>query len=317
MDSVVVEIRPAEGGDDAKLFTHDLFKVMVAYCERMRWEVELVDIRPAKIGFHEIVFIVRGAGAARGLEPEAGGHRIQRVPPTEKRGRRQTSTVTVAVLPEPTEAQVHVDPKDLRWEMLKASSKGGQHANKNESGVRVTHAPTGVVAVALSKSQYANKKQALQVLRSRLLQRHQGSLAQTRCDKRSEQVGSGMRGDKVRTIRYQDGQVTDHRTGKKIHIRAWESGGWRTFTNPFVKALTEQEYPMLYYTCVNPDGFLFCPKNDKVMNAALLDCFSCPYFAGSLQGAGRECIIGDEGGEVEIRDPYEYADRKKNVSLGS
>lgn len=224
MESVVIEIRPAEGGDDAKLFALELFKVLGMYSRRMGWSSELVDLKEAKRGAQEIVFLVRGKGVIDGLTFEAGGHRVQRVPPTEKRGRRQTSTVTVAVLPEPKESEVRIREQDLRWDTMKSHGHGGQSVNTTDSAVRVTHVPTGVSAISYEKSQHANRRQVLTVLRSRLLGQQREREARSRNRTRSQQVGSGMRGDKVRTIRYQDGRVTDHRTGRKMSLKDWTAG---------------------------------------------------------------------------------------------
>lgn len=224
MERVIVEIRPAEGGDDAKLFTLDLYKVLVSYCKSKKWTTDLMWMKSIGKGFQEIVFSVEGKGVYDRLKREAGGHRVQRVPPTEKRGRRQTSTVTVAVLPEPSEIDLRIDPKDLKWETMRSTGNGGQSVNTTDSAVRVTHTPTGVSAIAQEKSQHANRKRVLSVLRSRLLEQKEIQQHQKRNTKRAKQLGTGQRGDKVRTIRYQDGRVTDHRTGKKVRIKSWESG---------------------------------------------------------------------------------------------
>jgi len=224
MDTVVVEIRPAEGGDDAKMFTQDLFRVFAKFCQRKGWEVDITAMREAQRGYHEIVFTVKGKGALKRLLLEAGGHRVQRVPPTERKGRRQSSTVTVAVLLQPSAVELDIRPSDIRIETMRSSGPGGQHANKTDSAVRITHIPTGVNAYAGTKSQNANKKRAMEVLRSRLYQNQLSERRQSHNNQRAGQIGTGMRGDKVRTIRYQDGRVLDHRTGKKINLKTWLAG---------------------------------------------------------------------------------------------
>jgi len=217
-ETVVVEIRPAEGGDDAKLFTFDIYKMLTAYCRIKGWEVELFEMRPAgRMGYHEIVFLVEGKGVYKDLMFETGGHRVQRVPPTEKHDRRQTSTITVAVLPEPTDVQVHVDERDLEWESFRAGGAGGQHQNKTDSAVRVTHTPSGTVVVCRDeRSQLQNKRKAMAVLRSRLFSSASTTSHSGRNDQRANQVGSGMRGDKTRTYNFREDRVTDHRTGKTV-----------------------------------------------------------------------------------------------------
>ena len=224
MDTVVVEIRPAEGGDDAKMFTLDLFRVMTKFCQLKGWKVDVMEMREATRGYHEIVFMVKGRGALSRLEKEAGGHRVQRVPPTERRGRRQSSTVTVAVLRRPSEVEVDLRPGDVRVETMRSSGPGGQHANKTDSAVRVTHVPTGITAYAGAKSQHDNRRRAMEVLRTRLHQIQASEDKRARRKARSSQIGSGMRGDKIRTIRYQDGRVIDHRTGTKIPLKEWQAG---------------------------------------------------------------------------------------------
>lgn len=217
IETTIVEIRPAEGGDDAKLFTFDLFKMLSAYCLSKGWEVEILEMRDAgRHGYQQITFLVRGNGCQGALLQEAGGHRVQRVPPTEKRGRRQTSTVTVAVLPEPRDVRLHIPEHELRVETFRAGGPGGQHQNKTDTAVRVTHIPTGVTATSTMKSQKENRKLALAVLRTRLLVAREEAAAESRNQKRADQVGSGMRGDKRRTYNFKANRVTDHVTGRTV-----------------------------------------------------------------------------------------------------
>lgn len=215
-ETTIVEIRPAEGGDDAKLFTFDLFKMISSYCTNKGWEVEILEMRDATLGYQQITFLVRGKGCQAALKHEAGGHRVQRVPPTEKRGRRQTSTVTVAVLPEAQEVELRLRDSDLRFETYRAGGPGGQHQNKTDSAVRVTHLPTGIQAASTMKSQKENKKLALAVLRSRLLEAKLSKVTEKRNSRRSEQIGTGMRGDKRRTYNFKANRVTDHVTNKTV-----------------------------------------------------------------------------------------------------
>lgn len=225
METVVVEIRPAEGGDDAKLFALNVYRSIIAYAALRKWEAELVEMRPAaRAGYQEIVFTVRGRGAWDALSKEAGGHRVQRIPPTERHGRRQTSTVTVAVLPEPSGSTLVLLDRDLKWETMRASGPGGQGVNTTASAVRVTHTPTGVSATCQTRSQHQNKDAALSVLRARLQEQATSKQDQARNRARSQQIGSGMRGDKIRTIRYQDDTVTDHSSGRQTSVTRWERG---------------------------------------------------------------------------------------------
>lgn len=168
---------------------------------------------------------ISGKNAKRLFANESGGHRWQRVPPTEKHGRRHTSTVTVAVMEEPGKADLHIKESDLDWKMCRGSGAGGQHRNVTDSAVQLTHKPTGTrVRIESERSQPRNRETALAILRARLKQLAQDSLDAKNSSKRKEQVGSGMRGDKVRTIRTQDGKVTDHRTKKKIPLRKFLKG---------------------------------------------------------------------------------------------
>ena len=168
-----------------------------------------------------------GPEAARIFANETGGHRWQRVPPTEKRGRVQSSTVTVAVLSEPTELQVRLDPRDLEFQTCRSSGSGGQKVNKTESAVQLKHLPTGLmVKVQNERSQHQNRATALALLRTRLWDAHQAQESASRAQDRKQQVGSGQRGDKVRTYRTQDDQVTDHRTGVKSRLSRWYNGDW-------------------------------------------------------------------------------------------
>lgn len=186
----------------------------------MGFSCEILEERP---GF--LLFRCVGAGAKKLFQHEAGGHRIQRVPPTEKRGRVHTSTVTVAVLDEPTPAELHIDPKDLDESFTRGSGAGGQHRNVTDSAVVLVHKPTGVrVRIDGGRSQHTNRQTALTVLRARLLEQQLSAENSQQAATRKQQVGSGMRGDKIRTVQMRRGKVTDHRTGKKTSLKRYLRG---------------------------------------------------------------------------------------------
>jgi len=217
--NVIVEIRQAAGGDEAALFAADLYRMYSRFAERTGLRIQMLSSHPTGIGgFKEIVFSVEGRQPYSQLKYESGVHRVQRVPATESSGRIHTSTVTVAVLPEAEEVDISIDPSELRIDVFRSSGPGGQHVNKTESAVRITHVPTGVVATCQDeKSQHKNKSRAMKVLRARLLALEQSKKHDEISRQRRTQVGTGARNEKIRTYNFPQNRVTDHRIGFTKH----------------------------------------------------------------------------------------------------
>lgn len=211
--NVIVEIRGAEGGEEANLFARDLFTMYQGYAQRMGWTVEVLGSQPSDMGgFTEVSFLVNGEGVWSRLKHEGGPHRVQRVPVTESQGRVHTSSATVTVLPEAEEVEVDIDPNELQIDVYRSSGPGGQSVNTTDSAVRVTHLPTGiVVSMQDEKSQLQNRAKALKVLRARLLKAEQDRRQAEQSGARRDQIRSGGRSDKVRTYNFKENRLTDHR----------------------------------------------------------------------------------------------------------
>ncbi|MBV1837687.1 peptide chain release factor 1 [Acetobacter estunensis] len=217
--SAILEIRPAAGGDEAALFAAELFGAYRRYADLRSWRFEIMEYDESELGgLREGIATISGKGVFARLKYESGVHRVQRVPSTESQGRIHTSTVTVAMLPEAEEVDVQIDEGDLRIDVYRASGAGGQHVNKTESAVRITHLPTGVVvAMQEEKSQHKNKAKAMKILRSRLYEQQRLSLHESRAADRRSQVGTGDRSERIRTYNFPQGRVTDHRIGLTLH----------------------------------------------------------------------------------------------------
>lgn len=217
--SVIVEIRAGTGGDEAALFAEDLFKMYSKYGEKQGWKLKILDSSPTGIGgLKEIIFELKNGDAYSKMRYEAGVHRVQRIPVTEKAGRIHTSTVSVAVLPKSEKSQIKINPKDLRIDVFCASGPGGQNVNKRKTAVRVVHLPSGLaVSSQISRTQQDNKEAALAILEARLLQKQQLLESESTAGKRKTQIGWAKRAEKMRTYNFPQDRITDHRVKKNWH----------------------------------------------------------------------------------------------------
>ena len=217
--NVIMEIRSGVGGEESSLFAHDLFRMYSMYAESKGWKIDIVNLNETELGgIKEMSFVVEGQGAYSRLKFEAGGHRVQRVPETESGGRIHTSAATVAVLPEAEEVEFEINPADIQIDTYRSSGAGGQHVNKTESAIRITHLPTGVVVECQDeRSQYKNKDKAMKILSSRLFEALQQEQNDKIASDRRSQVGTGSRSERIRTYNFPEGRVTDHRIGLTIY----------------------------------------------------------------------------------------------------
>ncbi len=237
--SVIVEIRGGAGGEEAALFAGSLYRMYSMYAESKGWKTEIINANETELGgFKEISFMINGEGAYSRLKFESGVHRVQRVPETETQGRIHTSTVTVAVLPEAEDVEIEINPADLQIDTFRSSGAGGQHINKTESAIRITHLPTGLIVECQDeRSQHKNREKAMKVLRSRLYEAKQREQESKIASERRSQVGTGDRSERIRTYNYPQSRVSDHRIGLTLyHLEQILNGDLDQVIDPLITA---------------------------------------------------------------------------------
>lgn len=241
---LIIEIRAGTGGQEASLFAADLYRMYTKYADQKGWTVEAISSNESETGgFKEVIFSISGSGAEKHLKWESGAHRVQRVPETEASGRIHTSAATVAVLFEPEEIEVEIDPKDLKIDIFRSSGPGGQSVNTTDSAVRITHLPSGLVVICQDeRSQLKNKYKAMRVLRARLVDKIRSEQFDKESQDRKLKVGTGDRSEKIRTYNYPDRRVTDHRIGFTTHrLVAVMDGNLDEIAEALIKADAEEQ----------------------------------------------------------------------------